>query len=109
MNKIFKTFLAASVAFLAVACNLDQVSDIYTAEGNEPSMLYTVYSETELTKDTVKQWLSDHGFELVYYTDPTPITLTPASLSTLKGQNNVWSDAGDVTLEYPYYEETEGY
>ena len=48
MNKIFKTFLAASVAFLAVACNLDQVSDIYTAEGNEPSMLYTVYSETEL-------------------------------------------------------------
>lgn len=40
---------------------------------------------------------------------PTALTLTPASLSTLKGQNNVWSDAGDVALEYPHYEETEGY
>jgi hypothetical protein len=48
MNKIFKTFLAASVAFVAVACNLDQVNDIYTPEGNEPSMFYVVYSETEL-------------------------------------------------------------
>lgn len=49
MNKIFKTFLAASVAFVTVACNLDQVNDIYTAEGNEFSMLQTVYTETELS------------------------------------------------------------
>ena len=49
MNKIFKSILAASVCFLAVACNLDQVNDIYTAEGNEASMLQTVYSETELS------------------------------------------------------------
>ena len=49
MNKIFKTFLAASVSFLAVACNLDQVNDIYTCEGSEPSMFQTVYSETELS------------------------------------------------------------
>lgn len=50
------------------------------------------------------------GVQLVYeLATPLEITLDPATLSTLKGTNNVWSDGGDVTLEYPYYEETEGY
>lgn len=40
---------------------------------------------------------------------PQTIQLTPAQLSTLHGQNNVWSDADSVSVEYPYYEETEGY
>ena len=55
MNKIFKIFLAAAASILAVACNLDQVNDIYTAEGSEPSMLQTVFTETELeaTLETV--------------------------------------------------------
>ncbi len=55
MNKIFKIFLAAAVSLFAVACNLDQVSDIYTGEGSEPSMLQTVFTETELeaTLETV--------------------------------------------------------
>lgn len=48
MNKIFKTFLAVSVSLLAVACNLDQVNDIYTPESNEFSMLQNTFSETEI-------------------------------------------------------------
>ncbi len=48
MNKIFKIFLVAAAGLLAVACNLDQVSDIYTCKGSEPSMLQTVFIETEL-------------------------------------------------------------
>lgn len=40
---------------------------------------------------------------------PVEIDLDPQQITTLIGYNNVWSDAGDVTLEYPYYEETEGY
>lgn len=72
----------------------------YMLAGYFRKLKIVVYSETELTKDTVKQWLSDHGFELVYYTDPTPLTLTPASLSTLKGDNTVWSDGDDVTMTY---------
>ena len=72
----------------------------YMLEGHFRQLRIVVYSETELTKDTVKQWLSDHGFELVYYTDPTPLTLTPASLSTLKGQSNVWSDGDSVEMTY---------
>ena len=67
------------------------------------------------------EWISDRdvyaagttptiGAQVVYeLADSFTIDLTPAQLSTLKGQNNVWSDAGDISLEYPYYEETEGY
>lgn len=39
--------------------------------------------------------------EIVYNLD-TPITipLTPTEISTLQGQNNLWADSGDVTVEY---------
>lgn len=40
---------------------------------------------------------------------PQTIQLTPEQLSTLAGENNIWSDAGNISLEFPYYEETEGY
>ncbi|MBQ1931513.1 MAG: hypothetical protein II347_05135 [Lachnospiraceae bacterium] len=39
---------------------------------------------------------------VVCYELATPITipLTPQEISTLQGQNNVWADSGDVTVEY---------
>ena len=41
------------------------------------------------------------GQMLVYpLAEPTALTLTPASLSTLKGDNTVWSDGDDVTMTY---------
>lgn len=52
MNKIFKTFLAASVSFLAVACNLDQINDTYVPEGSEPSMYQSVYNDKEIEATT---------------------------------------------------------
>lgn len=67
------------------------------------------------------EWISDRdvyaagttptiGAQVVYVLDtPQTIDLDPQQITTLKGDNNVWSDAGDVTLEYSYYEETEGY
>lgn len=72
-------------------------------------------------EDLPGEWLSDRdvyepgtvptiGAQVVYKREAADmIILTPVQLSTLAGENNVWSDAGDVTLEYPYYEETEGY
>jgi len=41
------------------------------------------------------------GVQLVYEL-ATPITyqLTPQEVSTLLGQNNIWADAGDTTVEY---------
>lgn len=41
------------------------------------------------------------GVQLCYeLAEPTAFTFTPASLSTLKGDNNVWSDGDTVTVDY---------
>lgn len=50
----------------------------------------------------LKQWY-DAGspLEIVYEIEtPQEIQLTPQQLSTLKGMNNVWSDAGETELTY---------
>lgn len=66
-------------------------------------------------------WISDRdvyapgatptiGAQVCYeLAEPQSIQLTPAELSTLVGDNTIWSDAGDVDVTYQYYEETEGY
>lgn len=55
-------------------------------------------------------YLAEHPLQVVYpLAEPFTVQLTPEQMSTLVGENNVWCDAGDVALEYPYYEETEGY
>lgn len=68
--------------------------------------------------NTVEAWnahvaelyANDTPIEICYrLAEPFTIQLDPVTLSTLKGDNNVWSDVGNISLEYPYYEETEGY
>ncbi len=50
------------------------------------------------------------GQELLYDLDmPEVIDVTPEQITTLIGNNNVWSDSGDVEVTYTYYEKTEGY
>lgn len=42
------------------------------------------------------------GQQLVYeLATPFEITLTPTQITTLLGSNNIWSDAGDVVVDYP--------
>lgn len=98
MNKIFKTFLAASVSLLAVACNLDQVNDVYKAEGNEPSMLQTVFNETELdaTLETiaipvVRSNSSEAATVNLTATLPAGITVSGTAVETLENGNVVYS------------------
>ena len=78
---------------------------------NQTYGIAVMYPDPSLTTaSTINAFLAEHPIDVVYeLAEPFDIDLTPASLSTLKGQNNVWSNSGDVTLEYPYYEETEGY
>ena len=46
-------------------------------------------------------YVTEHPISVVYkLATPQTIQLTPAQLSTLKGDNNVWSDADSVTVEY---------
>lgn len=62
------------------------------------------YTDAETFKASLRGVMACYEMDM-----PTEITTIPAQLSTLAGENNVWSDAGDISLEYPYYEETEGY
>lgn len=55
-------------------------------------------------------YLAEHPLTVVYpLADPVEIDLTPEQITALIGDNNVWSDAGDVDVTYVYYEESEGY
>ena len=51
--------------------------------------------------NTANTWLSEHPIQLIYKLQ-TPIhySITPINLKTLRGINNVWSDAGTVSLQY---------
>lgn len=98
MNTIFKMFLAASVSMLAVACNLDQVNDIYTPEGNEPSMLQTVFTETELeaTLETiaipvVRANTSGTATVNLVATLPAGITVSGTAVETLENGSTVYN------------------
>ena len=58
------------------------------------------------------EWISDRdvyapgttptiGAQVVYpLATPITIPLTATEISTLQGENNVWADSGDVTVEY---------
>ena len=54
-----------------------------------------------LTNEAVAQWLADHPTTFVYDL-ATPIIhqLTPQTLKTLRGINNIWSDQGTVEIKY---------
>lgn len=49
-----------------------------------------------------KSYLAEHPLEVVYtIANPFEITFTPAQIAAIVGQtNNVWSDAGNVTVEF---------
>ena len=51
---------------------------------------------------TTNDLMADYGNEIIVYPIATPIeyTLTPAELTTLLGQNNIWADCGTVDVEY---------
>ena len=53
-------------------------------------------------KNAMNAYLSEHPLTVIYVLD-TPIlitTLTLTQLKTLRGTNNIWSNAGDITLSY---------
>lgn len=53
------------------------------------------------TTADAKQWAIDHGLELVYpLAEPIEIQLTPHEVRSLLGQNNIFADTGDTTVEY---------
>ena len=53
------------------------------------------------TLDSWKTWLSTHNLQVVYpLINPQTYQLTPQQVNSLLGVNNIWSDVGDVDVEY---------
>ena len=50
---------------------------------------------------TFKTWLSNHHLQICYKKGTaTPVSITPTQIQTLKGQNNIFSDSGDIDVTY---------
>ena len=78
-------------------CNLCSYND----NGSNPNVIRMTSSGNYLYL-TLPIWLDPDTEVTAVYPLATPITipLTPQEISTLKGQNNVWADTGDVAVEY---------
>jgi hypothetical protein len=59
-------------------------------------------ADMSISLDDWKAQLASTPMQVVYtLATPIEITLTPTQIETLIGQNNVWSDAGEVDVDYP--------
>ena len=69
-----------------------------------------VYDSQYETLEDFKAALATTPLQIVYpITTPLTVQLNPEQITTLIGQNNVWSDGGDVSLTYGTTRYTEGY
>ena len=74
---------------------------------NSDGYLSIFLSATDVA--TAKSFLENNGIAICYpLKTPTTVTLDPATLSTLLGENNVWTDTGDI-LNLTYRTDTKKY
>jgi hypothetical protein len=68
-------------------------------------ILYYVPGSGDHPNLTQSEWKSTYPDLIIQIVDyfATPITyqLTPQEVHTLLGENNIWSDSGDISVEYP--------
>lgn len=69
--------------------------------GSDRTVYFTRPNSEVSTIELWKSWLAKNPVQLIYEL-ATPLTyqLTPHQIETLIGTNNVWSDAGDVLIEF---------
>ena len=61
---------------------------------------YPPTSVTDLA--SYRSWLSENNLQVVYaLAEPVVYQLTPQEIRTLLGENNIWSDGGDISVEHP--------
>ena len=76
----------------------------YTARWQSSTTYYFGIADKATTPvtslDAIKAMATAGQIAICYAIEPVEITLTPTQISTLLGQNNIWSDAGDVDVDY---------
>ena len=91
-----------------IICSQYATKSAYDVQASGSGIGYSTYngSSTLFVGDARYTSASDFktamsGVQLVYeLATPTTIQLTPTQIDSLLGRNNVWSDSGDVTVEY---------
>lgn len=79
----------------------DQYMWFGSANGNKVVYWIGILDFLNMTLSEWKTWAGGQSIQLVYpLATPTTVQLTSAEVRTLLGQNNVWSDAGDIAVEY---------
>lgn len=64
--------------------------------------LYLAISADITTVAQATAWLAQNNLQVVYYlAEPITIQLTPQRIKSLLGVNHVYTDCGDVTVEFP--------
>ena len=85
----------------AVGGDSPWVANAVIKRTSEPTRLY-INDQRFSTLEEINGWLNDNPINIVYYlANPIVIQLDPVTISTISGQtNNLWADAGDVTVEF---------
>lgn len=72
-----------------------------TARWTGATSNYFGINSTAITLEQIKADAIDYKVQVVYeLANPITLTLTPVEIRSLLGRNNIWSDAGDVTVCY---------
>lgn len=83
---------------LKVGYNLD-----YVLNGSSGRFHSLIYSDSPITSSTVRQWFIDNDVQLVRVTyTSNSYYIEPLIINTLKGHNNIYSDA-DCNIKISYY------
>jgi len=69
------------------------------AMGNNTS-LYVKDDLATTIEEAVALFTQDNTYVIYTLATPLTYTLTPQQMTLLLGQNNIWADTGDVTIEY---------
>ena len=92
------TFISNIFAFVSDQSEIG-VNKIW-GNGSAPRMFLGLPT-TVTTKAEARQWFADNPTEVVYpLAEPLTYQLTPTEVALLKGQNNVWTDSGEVEVTY---------
>ena len=75
----------------------------YVLSGQSGRFHSLIYSDSSLTSSTVRQWFIDNNVQLVRITyTSNSYYIEPSIINTLKGHNNIYSDAG-CNIKISYY------
>lgn len=95
---------------VSIASSTDnQGINIVNSTGSNGAFISVRYDSLFTSVDELKAYLAEHPLFAVYkLTARTEIQLTPHEITTLLGNNNIWSDSGNI-LELEYTADTKLY